>query len=258
MFNTLTTNDSIKSQGDTLGGGKAVVFDSGLYDMTVKLAYGSLSAQEAVAVNLVLENEDGKNLKQQLWVSSNKQKGRLNYYMTKDPKNEKNMIKKYLPGFELADALCLMTLGKGLSDTGTEKKTIMLYSFDEKKEVPTEVNMIMELLGKKITVGVIKQLVNKRVKDPKSGEYVSITETKEENEIDKFFHFPSGLTVTEAQAKATEPVFKQKWAEKWTGQIKDKTTDDAIPDPTKNDEHSGNKTTPSKSTPSLFGGAATA
>ena len=258
MFNTLTTDDSIKSQGDTLGGSRNVVLDSALYNMTVKLAYASYSAQKALAVNLVLETEDGKDLKQQVWITSNETKGCLNYYMAKDPKTGQMTVKKYLPGFELINALCLMTLNKPLRDVGTEEKTIMLYDFEQRKEVPTAVPMITELLGKKITAGVIKQLVNKRAKDPGTGKYVSITETKEENEIDKFFHFPSGLTVTEAKAKATEPVFKQKWAEKWTGQISDRTTDDAVPNPTKDSAATGSSitTTSKASTPSLFGGAA--
>lgn len=193
-----------------------------------------------------------------MWITSNETKGCLNYYMAKDPKTGQMTVKKYLPGFELINALCLMTLNKPLRDVGTEEKTIMLYDFEQRKEVPTAVPMITELLGKKITAGVIKQLVNKRAKDPGTGKYVSITETKEENEIDKFFHFPSGLTVTEAKAKATEPVFKQKWAEKWTGQISDRTTDDAVPNPTKDSAATGSSitTTSKASTPSLFGGAA--
>ena len=257
MFNNLITDDSIKSNGDSLGGNRNTVLDSALYDMTVKLAYASHSAQKALAVNLVLETEDGKDLKQQIWVTSNETKGCLNYYMTKDTKTGQMTVKKYLPGFELINTLCLMTLNKSLKDMGTEEKIIMLYDFEQRKEVPTAVSMMTELIGKKITAGVIKQLVNKRVKDPSTGKYVSIAETKEENEIDKFFHFPSGLTITEAQAKATEPVFKQKWAEKWTGQISDRTTNDAIVDPTKTDTIPGFLTTatPKASTPSLFGGA---
>ena len=257
MFNNLKTDETIETSGDTLGGGsKFTPFDSAIYPMTVKMAYGTYSKEKALALNLVLGSEDGKELKQQFWLTSNETKGCLNYYMAKDPQTGKNTIKKYLPGFELANALCIMTLGKKISEVGTEEKTIMLYDYAAKKEVPTAVNMITELLGKQVFVGVIKQLVNKRVKHPTTGEYVSITDTKEENEIDKFFHYPSGLTITEAKAKG-EPKFKEQWAEKWTGEIKDRTTDDAIPVPRK-DENGTAPTTPAaaREGASLFGGKA--
>lgn len=256
MFNTLKTDDTIETSGDSLGGTKNVVLDSNIYPMTIKLAYGTYSKGKALALNLVLETEDKKLLKQQLWLTSGEAKGCLNYYMAKDPNTGKNTLKKYLPGFEMANSLCLMVLEKAISEVTTEEKTIMLYDFTAKSEVPTAVNMITELLGKQVFAGVTKQIVNKRVKHPGTGEYVAITETREENEIDKFFHYPSGLTITEAKAKA-EPKFKEQWAKKWVGEIKDKTTDDAIPDPTK--ETNGTApTTPaaSRAGASLFGNKA--
>ncbi len=258
MFDTLKTDATIKTDGDNLGGNKQAPFESGLYDFTVKLAYGSLSAGKAKALNLLLETDNGKELSKQLWLTSGEAKGCLNYFI------DKTGNKKYMPGFEMANHLCLMTLGKELSKVKTENKTIMLYDFTQRKEVPTDVQMITELLGKKITAGVIKQTVNKRVKDPGSGEYVSITETRDENEIDKFFHFPSGLTVTEAEAKMTEPKFKQEWKKKWEGVTKDKTDKNAIADPTKstNVNSTGSSTqafssnTASAPGSSLFGSAA--
>ena len=227
MFDTLTTDASIQSDGDNLGGSRYGTLDSAIYPFDIKLAYGSISNGGAKALNLVLETEDGKELKAQLWLTSATAKGGQNFYMAKDPKTGQKTIKKYLPGFELADHLCLMTLGKHIAQVKPETKTIMLYDFSQRKEVPTEVPMVTELLGKKIFAGVIKQTVSKRVKDA-NGNYVDSTETRDENEIDKFFHYPSGLTVTEAEAKMTEPVFKGQWDEKWTGQVKDKTSKTAV------------------------------
>lgn len=259
MFDTLKTDATIKSDGDSLGGSKYTPLESGLYDFTIKLAYGSLSRGNAKALNLLLETDDGKELKQQLWMTTGEAKGCLNYYMAKNPATGKQDLKKYLPGFEMANHLCLMTLNKEICQVKPEMKTIMLYDYSQRKEVPTDVQMITELLGKKITAGVIKQTVNKRVKDPSSGEYVSITDTRDENEIDKFFHFPSGLTVTEAEAKMTEPVFKEQWREKWAGVTKDRTTDDAIPNPAKSDngnQLASSTTSAPREGASLFGGAA--
>ena len=228
MFNDLKTDATIQSGGDNLGGSRFSALDSGLYLFTVKLAYGSESAGGAKALNLLLETDEGKELKSQLWLTSAKAKGGLNYYMAKDPKTGKADTKKYLPGFELANHLCLMTLGCEISQARVEKKTINLYDYSARQEVPTEVQMITDLLGKKVYAGVIKEIVNKRVKDPNTNEYVDSKETREQNDIDKFFHYPKGLTVTEAEAKQTEPAFKNRWVEKWTGQVKDRTSADAV------------------------------
>lgn len=255
MFDDLTTDDSIESSGDKLGGSKYTPFESGLQDFIIKLAYGSLSKAKAKALNLLMVNDEGKELKATLWLSSNQTKGCLTYYLAKNPKTGKKDVKTYLPGFELANHLCLMTTGKELKQAVTEIKTPMIYDWQAKKEVPTEVPVLMELLGKKVTAGIIAQKVNKRVKDPATGEYVSITDTRIENEISKFFHHPSGLTITEAKAKAKEPIFKQQWADEWTGKVKDRTSDDAIPDPTKEDAATGNTDNTPRKGASLFDGA---
>jgi hypothetical protein len=224
MFDTLKTDKTIESDGDNLGGSNFAPQESGIYaGCNIKLAYGTESAGKAKALNLLLETADGKEIKQQLWMTSGEAKGCLNYYMGKNPTTGKKDLKKYLPGFEMANHLCMMTLNKEISAVTPENKTIMLYDYSQGKEVATEVQMVTELLGKKITIGVIKQVVDKNVKDPATGDYVPSGETREENEIDKFFHHPSGLTVSEATAKMTEPVFMDKWAEKWTGVTKDKT-----------------------------------
>lgn len=256
MFDTLKTDANIKSDGDSLGGSKYTPLESALYDFTIKLAYGSISQDGAKALNLLLETSEGKEFKNQLWMTSKKETGCLNYFMVKNPATGKKDLKKYYKGFENANHLCLMTLNKEISQVKPEMKTIMLYDYSQRKEVPTDVQMITELLGKQITAGVLKQLTNKNVKDPATGDWIATTETKEKNVIDKFFHFPSGLTVTEAEAKMTEPKFKEQWREKWAGVTQDKTKDNAIPDPTKGSN--GNQ--PASSAPregaSLFGGAA--
>lgn len=256
MFNDLKTDTSIQSGGDNLGGSKFDALDSGLYLLTVKLAYGSMSAGKARALNLLMETEDGKELKAQLWLTSSEAKGGQNFYTAQDPKTGKPGLKKYLPGFELANHLCLMTVNCEISQARVEKKVINLYDYSARQEVPTEVQMVTDLLGKKVYAGVIKELVNKRVKDPNTGEYVDSKETREQNDIDKFFHYPKGLTVTEAEAKLTEPAFKNRWVEKWTGQVKDRTSSNTVD----TSGFAGANNTPAapRAGASLFGGAAAA
>lgn len=214
---SLKTDATIKEETNNLGGYAPLETD--LYDFNVDLAFITMSQAKAMAVNVHMSTDDGKNLRQQFWVTSNENKGCKNFYI-----HPKTGDKHYLPGFNQANALCLLTLGKVISKCATETKVINLYDPKEMKEVPTKVEMLTELLGKKITAGVIKQTVDKRAKDAKTGEYQPTGETRDENEVDKFFRVKDGMTVPEIRAKETKAVFKDQWLEKWQGQVKDKTT----------------------------------
>lgn len=97
-----------------------------------------------------------------------------------------------------------------------EEKVVNLYDFEAKKELPKNVIVLTDVIGKPITVGVIKQIVDKNVKDS-SGNYVPSGETREENVIDKAFHQESKRTVSEIRAGLDEAVFYPKWVEKNQG-----------------------------------------
>lgn len=217
LLSGLTTDTSIADEKDSVGGGFAPL-DSGLYPCTVGLAYITKSDGGAMALNLVLTTEGGKDIRQQLWMTSGTAKGGKNYY-------EKDGEKHYLPGFLHANALALLTLGKEIGQLDTEKKVINLYSSAAKAEVPTPVDMITDLLGKEILVGLIKQIVDKNVKTDAG--YVPSGETREENEIDKFFRASDRKTTAEIRAQAPEAVFADTWLKKWKDQVKDKSTKNA-------------------------------
>jgi len=214
-LDNLKTATDIEDDGDFLGGYSPL--DSAMYTFKIKLAFITLSKNEAMALNVHLENDSKQQLRQQFWMTSAKGKGCKNFYIGKDKK------KKYLPGFNQANALCNLTVSKNIADVATESKDVNLYDPAQKKEVPTTVDMLMELLGQEIQCGVIKQIVDVS-RDNGKGVYVPTGKTRTENEIDKMFRHPDGLTVTELKAKATKPLFLKKWADKWTGQVKDKST----------------------------------
>ena len=218
LFSGFNTSNDIAGEKDSVGGG--FVLDSNVYLATVKLAYGTQSASQATALNLVLETEDGKEIRQQLWVSSGKEKGCVNYYTDKEGN------KQYLPGFNMANSLCLLTVGKELAQVESETKVVNVYNKDAKAEVPTNVPMLMELLGKQVLVGLIKQTVDKNVKDA-TGAYVPSGETRDENEIDKFFRERDSKTTAEILAQTEEAVFINTWKDKWVGKVKDKTSKQA-------------------------------
>lgn len=214
MLARLATTETVTEERDVVGGSSGPL-DSGVYSATVTMAYLGESAGGAMSLSLHLRTDDGKDLRQTLWMSSGRAKGSKTYYETKDGE------KKYLPGFTLANSLCLLTLGKEISDLETEPKVIGLYSFDVKAEVPTKVDVLTDLLGKEISVALFKQTVDKNVKDA-AGNYVPSGETREENEIDKFFRARDSMTVAEIRAQAPEAVFISTWREKWAGKSRNK------------------------------------
>lgn len=212
LLANLATDATIKNEKDSIGGSGPV--DSGLYPFTVAMAYLNIASSGAMGLVLNLKTEDGKEVRQTLWMTSGTAKGCKNYY-------EKDGEKHYLPGFIHANALCLLTVGKEISALETEDKVINVYSAEAKAEVPTKVKVFMDLLNQPIIAGMIKQTVDKTVKND-AGVYVPTGETREENEIDKFFRAKDRMTTAEIRAQADTATFIDSWDQKWTGKVKDR------------------------------------
>lgn len=197
---------------DRLGGG---TLDSDIYDFKIELAYLGKAKSGATSINLVLKTKDGLTLRDQDWISSGDAKGNSMTYV-KDGK-------KYpLPGYAKLDMLCKLAIGKPLKEMEPEDKVIKLYDFDAKKEVPTQVPVLTELLGADITAGVLKVVVDKTKQNPSTGSYEPTGETREVNEVDKLFRTEDHLTGAEIAAEATEPDFYNKWKDKNQGQVRNK------------------------------------
>lgn len=213
-LSNLQTDANIQDEQDVIGGYQPL--ESGLYNHKVTLAYINPSAGGALGLVLHLEDETGKELRYTAWMTSGVAKGQRNYY-------ERNGQKHYLPGFILANSLCLLTVGKEISQMDTEEKVINIYSREAGAEVPTKVQMLTELLGAEIISGVIKQKVDRTQRND-AGEYVPTGETREENEIDKFFRASDRMTTAEIRAQASEATFINQWEARWKGQVRDRST----------------------------------
>ena len=213
MFDNLLMDDSIQAEKDVLGGGGSLL-ETGVYDFTIEMAYASKSAGGAAALNVHLKSDSGATLRKAIYVTNKKGE---NFYLGKDGQ------KAYLPGFLLATNLCLLTVKKELHQVTPEDKTIMLYDFDAKKELPTKAKVLVDLIGQRVTVSIVKEVVDKTAKQG-DGSYAPTGETREQNEIDKFFHIDTGMTVAELRAKATTAEFKEQWAAKNTGVTRNKAT----------------------------------
>lgn len=216
MLANLTTDDTIATEKDSVGGGGSFILDSGIYNATVSMAYLTKSKGGALGLVLNLKTPEGKELRQTLWMTSGTEKGCKNYY-------EKDGEKHYLPGFNHANSLALLTTGKEISALDTETKVVSVYSPEAKAEVPTKVEVPMDLLNKEIVAGVIKQTVDKTKKNEATGAYEPTGETRDENEIDKLFRARDRMTTAEIRAQAEEASFVNTWEAKWSGKTRDKT-----------------------------------
>ena len=138
MLSALATDNSIQSEKDSVGASFGPV-DSGLYNSTVMLAYLKTAASGALALELELKSDAGQIIRQTLWMTSGTAKGGKNYY-------EKDGEKYFLPGFLHANAMALLSVGKEISELDTETKLVKIYSAEAKAEVPTKVEVVMDLI----------------------------------------------------------------------------------------------------------------
>lgn len=165
------------------------LFDSDIYTGKIKTAYiGKAQASEARNVTLLIDI-GGRELRSQVWVSN--KSGDVTY-TDKKTKEVKN-----LPGYNQMNSVALLVAGKNLGDLATEDLVVKLYDYDAKKELPQSVTCFTELHGEMITVAVQRQTVDKQKKNDNTGEYENTGETRDQNEIVKFFAAEKQVTISE-------------------------------------------------------------
>lgn len=204
---------NMEAARDSVGGGGFVI-DADAYEMTLKVAYVGQSKGGANMLTVIFDR-DGNDYREDIYFTSSKEKGQLPYYV----KNDKQFP---LPGYSIVSDLCLILGGLPLEETSFEEKVVNVYDFDQKKELPKTVMVPVELIGKKLIVGVQRSTENKQAKDA-SGNYVNTGETRDVNNIDKLFDLDSKMTVLEAMNQATEPVFYDTWVAANKGKVRDNT-----------------------------------
>lgn len=240
FFGNLETSSDIQQEQDFISRGG--LLDSDIYTLTIKLAYGVIAGSGAKGLAIVGETEDGREVRQTFYLTSGTAKGCLNFW------TDQNGKKHYLPGFNMADSLALLTVGKSITELPTETKKISLWNSEVRAEVPTDVPMFMDLIGQKIKAGIQKQLVNKTAQDS-SGKWVNTAETREVNEIDKFFRERDSKTTTEIRAEAPEANYIEIWKTQNRGQLIDKVkkADPSAPRAANSSASNGGTAMPTKS-----------
>lgn len=211
MFSNIQT-EGMTEAVDRVGG--FTVFDSGVYDATVTLAYVQ-KARNSDAQSIVVHYDiGGQELRETYWFMS--KEGNV-FSIDKKDKNKKNP----LPGFTSVNDLCLLTTGFPLEEQSVEEKVVKLYNFEERKELPQTVPVLVDVIGKAVTLGVIQQTVDKQVKNA-DGNYVNTGETRDENIVDKIFHAEMRKTVVEIKTGQEEAAFIGIWETKNKGKTRNR------------------------------------
>lgn len=216
LFKNLTSQGLEETQ-DRLGGGGAVETD--IYSGRIKVAYAGESKRGAKNVTILVALEGGREYRETVYITNAKGE---NFFLNK----QDNSKKVPLPGFTVIDDICLCTTGAPLADQDVEEKTVKVYDFDAKAEIPKSVPVLVGLIDQPISLGIVKSIEDKS-KDDGNGNYVPTGETREVNTIDKVFHTETRMTTVEARNGADEAGFWDAWLKKNKGQTRDKTSKEA-------------------------------
>lgn len=187
--------------------------DSDLYKTTVKMAYLVIHESKAQGIAFEFDLGGGKIFKIEQIIKTKEGK---NYFI-----NTKTKLTAPLAGFTVVDDICTITTGKGLKGQATEQKIVKVYNFDKKEDVPTQVHVLTDLLGKEVGLAVIKRLENKSKKE--GDRYVATSETITRNDIVKAVYPDNGTTVGERTEKK-DPTWAAGWVKNNKGKTKEKLT----------------------------------
>ena len=205
---------TVETQSIERVGGGGFAWESGVHDTTIKMVYLNQAASEAQSFNIILENSEGRELRESFWIRSGKTKGKKVYY-------DKDGKQFPLPGYSLANSLCIAATGESLAKciSSAEKKTINVWNSELKKEMPTERPVIMCLVNKPVKVAV-HQVVEDKVAKGTNGQYEPTGQSRTVNNC-KFFGNADGKTAEEI-TKNEEATMFDRWAAKNTGTVIDK------------------------------------
>jgi hypothetical protein len=210
MFADMST-EGVEKAEDRVGGYSPLT--TGIYDAVIKTAYAGKSSAGARNITLVLDIK-GQEYRETIYISNKKGE---NFYPDKqDPKK-----KILMPGFSTIDDICLFTTERPLAEQDTETKVVKAWSSADRKEVNTEVPMLVDLLDKPIKVAIQQTKEFKQVLQ--GGEYVDTNETRTSNTIEKALHPETGRTVNEYMHGVETAEYMKTWGDRNNGVVRDKT-----------------------------------
>lgn len=210
LFENLDTNDVERTE-DRVGSASRLL-DSDIYVATIKAAYTGESKSGALSITLMCDI-GGKDYTETLYITN---KNKEPYFV-----NSSTRKKQFIPGYNYMNAICLVAAGKELKEVETEEKILSLYNFETQKNENTSVPVLVDLSGKQVALGIIKELRNKA--QLVDGKYVDTAESREQNQIMAVFDPESHKTVNEA-LDGKEATFWDAWLERNKGKVVDRRT----------------------------------
>lgn len=211
IFQDMSTEGNEESE-DRVGGGFQPL-SSDVYNGKITLAYAGESRNGARCVTLHIDI-DGQEHRETIYISN---RNKETFFKDKDG----NQVT--LPGFNMMDEICLFATEKHLNQQDAETKTIKLYNYDERKELPTEVPVLVDLIGAEMQFA-IKRVIEDKRKQGQDGNYHPTGETFVKNEIKKAFHPETGRTIKEYTSGNKNPEFRDEWVKVHTGKDQDKSS----------------------------------
>lgn len=185
--------------------------DSDVYEAEIKMAFAGQSKGGARSVTFQLKLSNGKDYSETVYVSNKEGK---NVYV----KDDKEF---YLPGFLLVNNIAIMATQKNLFDLAehVETRTVKLYDYDAKRELPQDVPAIIPLIGKKVLVAIIEKEEPKTALNPTTGKYDPTGEYRIKNEMVKVFNAETKQTAPEMRDEKEAAVYGA-WLEENKGKLK--------------------------------------
>jgi len=207
FLKALKTKEKVEAPIDRLGG--STVRPSGVELFKIKNIYFLAADSGAMMCYLTATDSKGLDYRESLCVASGDAKGNSPTY-----KDKNTGALNFLPGYNIVNALAMLTIETDITDLETETITVKHYSKAASKEIPTEVEVVTDMIGQEVQLAIKHVIKNKQ--ELVSGKYVDVNEERAFNEIGSVFEADSGHTLQEA-LEGVEPEFKDKWLEKYEG-----------------------------------------
>lgn len=185
--------------------------DTNEYPGLLTMAFAGQATSGARSVTLMFKLDNGKDYSEQIYIS-NKNGG--NTY-------EKDGKQYYLPGFQLVNNLALLTTGKGLFELAgdVETRTVKLYDWDAKKELPQDVSAIVPMMGKRVLLAITEEEYEKTNYNKDTNEREFTGEVRVKNSINKAFHPETRQSVVELR-DGTDAAALDSWLKLNKGKVK--------------------------------------
>jgi hypothetical protein len=200
-------DSSVQKSQDRVGG--FVPIPSGIYEAVIKQLWFGEYGSGAAYMDLQLEAA-GKTFRERILLSDRNG----NNFWTKDGKST------FFDGFMALDAICLFLTGEDFAANmeNIEQKMVKVYNAEQKKEVPTEVPVLANVLGETIKVAILQRTVDVTKKGD-DGQYHPTGETRDENTLSKVLDMDTNRTVTEIIDEVESPVYADAWLARWEGKV---------------------------------------